>query len=183
MADWQATSPLATHRTRAGPAQTLSPSLTLREIEGLRLFALTADFARHPDLAAHVEGAMGTPLPKPGAPSGSDVLAIWQSPSDVLFVGQAEFGRIAALQGALAGAPVLFDEVSYGVAVLELSGPEALALCPPPEGDRMRSRVGRFADLRVTQIFPDDGRVRLIVDAPEADYLWAWLEARMKMAG
>lgn len=183
MADWQTASPLAARRTGARPAEAISPTLTLREIDDLRLFALTADFARHPELVVTVEAALGAPLPKAGAPSGSDVLAIWQTPSDILFVGQTDSARMTGLRDALSGAVVLFDDVTHGLAVLELSGPEALALCPPPKGEGVRSRVGRFADLRVTQLFPDDGTVRLIVEAPEADYLWARLDARMKMAG
>ncbi|MGA9797092.1 MAG: hypothetical protein WBQ17_16330 [Rhizomicrobium sp.] len=174
MSELRATSALAHRRSGPDAVSVLTPALAIREVEGLALFHLTADLVRHRDL----EAALGFALPSPGAPGGSDVVAIWQTPTDILLAGprDALAPKIAALRAKLANAAALLDDVTHAMTVIDLEGAAAQIVCPPRNGT---SNVGRFADLRLTQLFLKRDHVRLFVDYPDADYLWSWLEARL----
>jgi hypothetical protein len=185
MADLGAVSALAHRRTGAGPAVMACPALRVSEHVGLAVFALTVDVGRHPKVRALLEAALGARLPTAEVPSGGDPMLIWQGPNDCLIVGEPAAVRAAATaaETALDGCASLVCDVSDGLVVIDLSGPAAIAVCPPPwpgRPDGPRSAVGRLADLRVTRLHLDDGHIRLFAERPDADYLWAWLEMRLQ---
>jgi hypothetical protein len=155
-----------------------TPALAIREVKGLALFHLTVDVARHRDLRAPLESALGFALPAPGAPGGGDIVAIWQTPTDILFAGPRDVltPKIAAMSDLLKNAVAILDDVTHGMTAIDLKGPAAQIVCPCRGGT---SNVGRLADLRMTQLFLKHDHVRLFVDYPDADYLWSWLEARL----
>jgi hypothetical protein len=179
MFELTAASALAHRRNEMSAAAIVSPALTIRAVESLTLFHLTLDLMRRTDLRAPLEIALGFALPAPGRHgSGGDAVAIWQTPTDILFGGpcNALAPKIAAMRDVLGNTAAILDEVTHGMTVIDLEGAAAEIVCPPRNGT---SNVGRLADLRVTQLFLKRGHIRLFVDYPDADYLWSWLEARL----
>jgi sarcosine oxidase gamma subunit len=163
------------HRRNGNLAVLASPALAVREFTDLALFHLTVDFARH---CASLEAALGVAAPEPGKPRGEAFTAIWQTPTDILLAGprDALAPKIDVLRNALANNAAILDDVTHAMPVIDLEGPAAEFVCPLRGG---KSNVGRLADLRVTQLFLGPGHIRLFVDYSDADYLWAWLEARL----
>jgi hypothetical protein len=163
------------HRRIGNSAVVVSPALTVREFADLALFHLTTDLARHRN---SFEATLSISMPEPGKPIGDAFTAIWQTPTDILLAGLLDTlaPKIDALRDALANSAAILDDVTHAMTVIDLEGPAAEIVCPPRGG---KSNVGRLADLRVTQLFLARGHIRLFVDYPDADYLWAWLEARL----
>ncbi|WP_114952209.1 hypothetical protein [Sphingosinicella terrae] len=145
------------HRTRG--ASIRAGDTTLREPIGLRAILVTSR----------------TQICLPGA--------IHLGPGEWLMVGDDEEARAAL---AAAAGTALLQDMSAGLAVIEAEGPDVLDAIGLSS---LTAGIGgalttRLADLRVTVEYRRGGRhwARFIVDRFSADYLWAWLVARLDAA-
>lgn len=155
----------------------------VRVVEGLRVLTL-----RHLAGGSAVIEAAATalglvPLPQPGTCRGVDPCLVWVRPSEWLLLTSQPAIADSVLQALAPGRQALacaLDQ-SAGGQVFELQGRSADALLPHLLGTGalpMRAGRGgraRCMDIAAVVLRPEPGRVWLVVDRAQGDYVAQWL--------
>jgi hypothetical protein len=144
------------------------------------LHRLTFDPARDPALTASIVALLGSSLPAPHRPSGTNPMLLWQGPHDILIAGLG--AREAALREVIAGRSALLGNAGDGLLVFNLSGGLFERIGHDRPGPGPASRVMRLAGLRVTMLWPGDDpdRASIHVDRSHGAYLADWLVDRWR---